>query len=218
MPSPLILPISKWKATSTSSLLRHRVTPSEPALSIGLTMALKGLGHSLRKASTTAHSEAKTCLTALSPALRTVSPMTYLFLRASESAVPLVRSPIASDSWSANSTPVSAPAKTCTTSKPKRFSTLAISLARSFWKGSTAAKERVRPAGTRLCKFSMCSSCSLYRATTSYPWDDRSAASTAPVENGSVMTTAGRRASMSTACAEGSTTNMPSISICSMLG
>mmetsp|Transcript_15237 Transcript_15237/g.34246 ORF Transcript_15237/g.34246 Transcript_15237/m.34246 type:complete len:202 (+) Transcript_15237:2796-3401(+) len=112
MPSPLILPISKWKATSTSSLLRHRVTPSEPALSIGLTMALKGLGHSLRKASTTAHSEAKTCLTALSPALRTVSPMTYLFLRASESAVPLVRSPIASDSWSANSTPVSAPAST----------------------------------------------------------------------------------------------------------
>jgi len=114
-PNPLILPMILPKAAWTSCRLRQRVTSSDPALSTGLTITLKGEGfHSSMNVAISPQVVARSCFTARRPAERMVSPITNLFLRASLWAVPFVRRPMASDKASASSTPVSAPANTPT--------------------------------------------------------------------------------------------------------
>ena len=79
-------------AAFTSSVEWHNVTSSLPALSIGLTMTLNGVGdHEVRKVAISDQVVARHCMTARTPASRTCSPMRYLLRRDSVSPDPLVR-------------------------------------------------------------------------------------------------------------------------------
>jgi len=150
-PSPLTLPMILPKASSVSCKLRHSVTLSDPALSRGLTMSLKGLGvQDARKFCTSSHVVARSCFTARKPAARMVSPITNLFLRASLWVVPFVRRPMASVKESASSTPVSAPGRIARMFIFGKASRLSCRRTRFSSKGTIHSKEMATPFGTRL--------------------------------------------------------------------
>mmetsp|Transcript_56061 Transcript_56061/g.112336 ORF Transcript_56061/g.112336 Transcript_56061/m.112336 type:complete len:356 (+) Transcript_56061:392-1459(+) len=131
MPRPLIAPLILSKAVFVSSREVHLNTSSLPADWMGLTTTTNGSGfHSVRNASMSAHSVARFCCTARTPAPRTVSPMTYLLRRASERSSGFARVPRRTERWSARMTPVSAPGTTATmgqSSMDMRCATVLIS-------------------------------------------------------------------------------------------
>ena len=117
-PTPFLLPRMRSKATSASSSDEHRNTSSVPADIPGFTTHLNGCcGSVAQKVRNCFMVVQASCLTALTPAFLTVSPMRYLSRRASEPASPLLRRPSRVDRRSASSTPVSAPGITAITGK-----------------------------------------------------------------------------------------------------
>mmetsp|Transcript_16313 Transcript_16313/g.33238 ORF Transcript_16313/g.33238 Transcript_16313/m.33238 type:complete len:257 (-) Transcript_16313:753-1523(-) len=126
-PSPLMAPLILSKPRFTSSKDPHRKTSSDPADWLGFTMTLNGSGFQpFKKADASSHVDAIFCLTALTPALRIVSPITYLFLRAVDRYKGLVLVLNLSASLSASSTPVSAPGRMARMGYPRALSLAAV--------------------------------------------------------------------------------------------
>mmetsp|Transcript_50068 Transcript_50068/g.107009 ORF Transcript_50068/g.107009 Transcript_50068/m.107009 type:complete len:233 (+) Transcript_50068:832-1530(+) len=126
-------------------------TPSEPAPSTGLTTALKSLcfGADARKDSTSSFVCASCWPHALSFNERTASVCKNLFLRSEDFAVPLVRHPSASDSWSPRSTPVSQPTSTAMTRSPVARTAATVLSSSPFSCCTTPAYATPKPLATK---------------------------------------------------------------------
>lgn len=121
-PTPFLFPRIRSKATSASSNDEHKNTSSVPADMPGFTTHLNGCcGNVAQKVRNCFRLVHASCLTALTPAFLTFSPMRYLSRRANDPASPLLRRPKRVDKRSANSTPVSAPGMTAMTGKGSAF-------------------------------------------------------------------------------------------------